>query len=124
MNQNKQDVEQRLKSLEKVTTELANNLEIAHGVRTCKVCGHTPEVMYKEVEKLVLKTRQEAVEEGRKKEQTLLLNKLSAYCGNLSKDADKMSGTDILVLIEFQLERMARKYFGELKALSLKKKEE
>jgi len=63
MNQNKQDIEQSLKSLEKVTTELANNLEIAHGVRTCKVCGHTPEVMYKEVEKLVLKARQEAVEE-------------------------------------------------------------
>lgn len=52
----------KLSDLKKTTDELARNLEIAHGVRTCKVCGHTPEKLYKAVEKMIKQRDEEIIE--------------------------------------------------------------
>jgi len=62
----KKEIKDKLKSLKKITTELADNLEMVYGTRTCKVCGHTPEIMYKEVEKLLQQQHQKDIEKIKK----------------------------------------------------------
>lgn len=48
-----EDWEVKLESLRDATQKVNENIMIAYGQDSCMVCGHTPKILYREVEKLI-----------------------------------------------------------------------